>query len=350
MDHHELYMFRCIELAKLGAGAVAPNPMVGAVLVHEGRIIGEGFHQGYGQPHAEVNCINSVRSEDKHLLPFSTIYVSLEPCAHFGKTPPCADLLIREQIPEVVVGCRDPFDAVNGKGIEKLRSAGRSVMVGILEQECTRLNKRFFTFHTKHRPYIVLKWAQSRNLNIASHDRSRVFITNEVSNRLVHCWRTEEAAIMVGTNTALADDPHLNTRKWPGIAPTRLILDLHLRLPDHLNIFDRKQPTIILNRTRHQQLGNLTYHKLDGEGTVVQQVLAACVAHNIQSLFIEGGASLLQSFIDEQSWDEARVLTNTALHIEEGLSAPRLRDFRAGDTKRFLSDELHTYYPNNYSY
>ncbi len=239
MEQHQLYMHRCIELARLAAGRAAPNPMVGSVLLFEDRIIGEGYHQQYGQAHAEVNCINSVKEEDKHLIEKSVIYVLLEPCAHFGKTPPCADLIIKHKIPTVVIGCRDPFEQVDGKGIEKLNNAGIKVITGVLENECKELNKRFFTFHINKRPYIILKWAQSKNQKIANADFSRVLITSALSNRLVHKWRSEEAGIMVGTKTALQDNPALNTRHWTGPDPLRLVVDMNLRLPSDLQIFDK---------------------------------------------------------------------------------------------------------------
>src|SRR5688572_15474429 len=200
-------MYRCLQLAEQAAGYTAPNPMVGAVLVHGQRIIGEGYHKLYGQPHAEVNCVNSVAAADQHLMAESIMYVSLEPCAHFGKTPPCSDLIIEKKIPHVVIGCRDPFKQVNGKGIEKLQAAGVQVTVGVLEKEAASLNKRFIHFHTAHRPYIILKWAETADGKIAQEDFSRILISNELTNRLVHKWRSEEASILVGTNTARHDDP-----------------------------------------------------------------------------------------------------------------------------------------------
>ncbi len=240
----ESFMHRCLELARLGAGYVAPNPMVGAVLLHEGRIIGEGWHKEYGKAHAEVNCINAVKESERQFISQSTLYVSLEPCAHHGKTPPCTDLIIRHKIPRVVIGCRDSFKEVDGKGIEKLKAAGIEVETAVLEQECRELNKRFFTFHTKQRPYIILKWAQTSDgfiaplippkVGISEPQTQRLFISNEYSNILVHQWRSEEAAIMVGTNTALLDNPELTTRLWPGPSPVRLVIDLNLRLPDSL--------------------------------------------------------------------------------------------------------------------
>ncbi|HEY2720248.1 MAG TPA: bifunctional diaminohydroxyphosphoribosylaminopyrimidine deaminase/5-amino-6-(5-phosphoribosylamino)uracil reductase RibD, partial [Chitinophagaceae bacterium] len=228
---HDIYMHRCLDLARLGAGHVAPNPMVGAVLVHDERIIGEGYHQQYGGPHAEPNCIASVKKEEQHLISESILYVSLEPCAHYGKTPPCADLIIKNKIPRVVIGCFDPFEEVNGKGIEKLKGAGIDVLVGILEHECKKLNKRFFLYYQQHRPYIILKWAQSSNQKIGAGAGNRTYISNEFTNRLVHKWRSEEAAILVGTNTALQDDPELTTRSWIGNNPRRLVMDMDLKLP-----------------------------------------------------------------------------------------------------------------------
>src|SRR4026209_222335 len=207
-------MLRCLELAEKGSGYVAPNPMVGAVLVHDGKIIGEGYHRQYGQAHAEVNCLSSIKEGDKNKIARSVLYVSLEPCSHFGKTPPCTDLIITNKIPNVVIGCSDPFKEVNGKGIEKLKAAGVNVVYGILERECQQLNKRFFTFHTRHRPYIILKWAETADGKIAGDGASRLFISNEQTNRLVHKWRSEEASILVGTNTVLMHDPELTTRNW----------------------------------------------------------------------------------------------------------------------------------------
>jgi diaminohydroxyphosphoribosylaminopyrimidine deaminase/5-amino-6-(5-phosphoribosylamino)uracil reductase len=320
----EVFMHRCIELAAHAAGNVAPNPMVGAVLVHEGRIIGEGYHRQFGRPHAEVNCINSVAEEDKVLVPRSTLYVSLEPCAHYGKTPPCADLIIQKQIPKVVIGTRDPFTEVNGKGIEKLQQAGVEVIQGILENECVQLNKRFFTFHTQHRPYIILKWAETTDGRISSGTADRLLISNEFTNRLVHKWRSEEAAILVGTNTALLDDPSLNVRLVKGNDPIRLVIDMDLSLPVHLKIFDQSQRTIIFNAITHEERAPMNYYQITDDVSLVQQVLNACFQLKIQSIIVEGGAKTLQSFIDDGSWDEARIITNTNMFAGAGLPAPAL--------------------------
>jgi diaminohydroxyphosphoribosylaminopyrimidine deaminase / 5-amino-6-(5-phosphoribosylamino)uracil reductase len=368
----ELYMHRCIELAKLG-GKVAPNPMVGSVLVYGDRIIGEGYHQKFGEAHAEVNCINSVKPEDRHLIEQSTIYVSLEPCAHFGKTPPCADLIIKHNIPKVVIGCRDPFELVAGKGIEKLKAAGIEVSCGILEEECKGLNKRFFTFHRQHRPYIVLKWAQTGDGKIAhSLEESvsaqspasnkkgaskRLFISNEYTNRLVHKWRSEEVAILVGTKTALLDDPELNTRLWPGKSPIRLVVDKNLELPSSLKLFNRKYPTIVFNTKKHTIEENsafslwpekpedplLYYYQITEDVSLVHQIVHALYQLKVQSVLVEGGAFLLQSFIDEGIWDEARIITNENLFVGDGLPAPFLKDQQLLAKEQLSTDTIRIY-------
>jgi len=345
MNEHQNYMHRCLELAKLGAGYVAPNPMVGAVLVHEGTIIGEGYHQEYGKAHAEVNCIKSVAPGNQQLISNSTLYVSLEPCSHFGKTPPCTDLIIEHKIPAVVIGTTDPFEQVDGRGIDQLKAAGVEITTGVLEDECKELNKRFFTFHNKKRPYVILKWAQSKNQKIANADFSRVWITNVYSNRLIHRWRSEEAGIMVGTNTALQDDPALNTRHWTGPNPTRLIVDMNLRLPAHLQVFNKKQPTIVLNGLKNEEQENLIYYKIDKQQSVEAGILKACYELNIQSLIIEGGNKLAESFIIAGSWDEARVIENSKMIIDNGLRAPVLSNhkFVASET---ISTDIISYYKN----
>lgn len=337
-------MERCLQLAELGAGYVAPNPMVGAVLVYEDRIIGEGYHQQYGQAHAEVNCINSVREEDRELINKSTMYVSLEPCAHYGKTPPCADLIVEKKIPNVVIGCKDDYLEVNGKGIEKLQANGVNVITGVLEKECIELNKRFFTFHQQKRPYIILKWAQSNNKKISGKDNKRVLISNEMSNRLVHKWRSEEAAILVGTNTALKDDPALTTRLWPGNNPVRLVIDNNLQLPSTLQLFDRSVKTIVFNTIKQEEHENLSFYKIDKEDSI-KQILQALYTLKLQSVIVEGGTKLLQSFIDEGLWDEARVITNIALDIEKGIDAPILKNEILLNQAQLLNDSI-GYYTN----
>ncbi|MCS3800330.1 diaminohydroxyphosphoribosylaminopyrimidine deaminase/5-amino-6-(5-phosphoribosylamino)uracil reductase [Chitinophagaceae bacterium OAS944] len=334
-------MQRCIQLAESAAGYVAPNPMVGAVLVHENRIIGEGYHQQYGGPHAEVHCINSVKEADRHLIPQSTIYVSLEPCAHFGKTPPCADLIIEKKIPHVVIGCRDPFKQVDGKGVEKLQAAGIQVTMNVLEQECKTLNKRFITFHTEHRPYIVLKWAQTANAKIAGEaGGERLLISNEFTNRLVHKWRGEEAAILVGTNTALFDDPSLTTRLWKGANPMRLVVDMNLRLPSSLQLFNKQVKTIVFNGLKHDEQENLLHYQVTQDVKLVHQIANALYQLKVQSVLVEGGAQLLQSFIDEGLWDETRVITNNEQIVANGLPAPRMQSGRLLKQESLFSDTL----------
>lgn len=348
-------MYRCIELARLGAGSVAPNPMVGAVLVYENAVIGEGYHRQYGQPHAEVNCIHNAMfhlTESKQvnsrqvelILQKSTLYVSLEPCAHYGKTPPCADLIIEKKIPFVVVGCRDPFLQVDGKGIDKLLAAGVQVKTGVLQQECIHLNKRFFTNHVLHRTYVVLKWAQSYNRKIAAlHERT--FISNEISNRLVHKWRSEESAILVGATTALTDNPSLTTRLWKGKNPVRLILDKHLRLPGTLTVFKEDVKTIVFNYLKDEERGSLIYCRINKNRSAVKEIIDALHRFNIQSVLVEGGARLLQSFIDENMWDEARVITGTKVKIDLGLDAPVLSAAEASEKKLLGTDEIQFYHP-----
>jgi diaminohydroxyphosphoribosylaminopyrimidine deaminase/5-amino-6-(5-phosphoribosylamino)uracil reductase len=338
-------MHRCIELARLGAGSVAPNPMVGAVLVYNNRIIGEGYHMCYGQAHAEVNCINSVAAADKELIQKSTIYVSLEPCAHYGKTPPCADLIIAKKIPTVVIGCRDPFKKVDGKGIEKLLAAGVEVIQPVLEKECKLLNSRFFTFHTQCRPFIILKWAQTANGIIGNQDHSRLLISNELTNRLVHKWRSEEAAILVGTNTALFDDPSLTTRLWKGNNPVRLVIDMDLRLPSSLQLFDGTHRTIVFNSRQHEEQNNLLYYQVTKDASLVHQVCNALYQLNIQSVLIEGGTQLLQSFIDENMFDEVRIITNTSLQTANGIPAPVASNLQLKDTMQLQSDTISFYKP-----
>jgi len=339
-------MHRCVQLARLGLGNVAPNPMVGAILVHQGRIIGEGYHMHYGEAHAEVNCIRSVKEEDTRLVPASTLYVSLEPCAHFGKTPPCADLIIAKKIPKVVIGCRDPFYEVDGKGIERLHAAGVETITGVLERECIELNKRFFCFHTKHRPYIILKWAESANHKLANADRSRVFISNDISSRLVHKWRSEEAAILVGTNTALYDDPALTVREWKGSNPTRLVVDMDLRLPASLKLFDGEARTIVFNRVKHEEKDNLLYYQVTDDVSIIHQIVHALYQLKILSVLVEGGGMLLQSLIDEGLWDEIRIITNEELLIAEGIPAPSLTIGKLVSQETYLSDQVR-YYENS---
>jgi diaminohydroxyphosphoribosylaminopyrimidine deaminase / 5-amino-6-(5-phosphoribosylamino)uracil reductase len=339
-------MQRCIGLAALAAGNVAPNPMVGAVLVHNGRIIGEGYHKVYGGPHAEVNCVDSVSDTDRHLISSSSMYVSLEPCAHYGKTPPCADLIIRNEIKKVFVGCRDPFVEVNGKGIEKLVAARVDVTSAVLEAECTHLNKRFFTFHTKHRPYVILKWAQTSDQKIGNIGNSRLMITNELTNRIVHKWRSEEAAIMAGTNTVMLDDPQLTNRLWNGNQPVRVIVDMDLRLPSSLKVFDGSVKTIVFNALKHEENGNIIFYEITRDVNLVHQLLNGLYQMKVLSVMIEGGAMLIQSFIDEGAWDEARIITNTDLLLQgTGVSSPILTDAVLRSEVKIQDDIIRIYSP-----
>lgn len=337
-------MRRCLQLATKGLGNVAPNPMVGAVLVYEDRIIGEGYHMQYGQAHAEVNCINAVKDEDRQLISKSTLYVSLEPCSHYGKTPPCTNLILDQHIPTVVIACKDSFAAVNGSGITRLTDNGVEVILGILEKEARELNKRFFTFHEQQRPYVILKWAQSKNRKIANADFSRVHISNEYTNTLVHKWRSEEAAIMVGTNTALHDNPSLTTRNWEGKNPVRLVIDLDLRLPQELNVFDNTTPTIVFNKQKSEVVSpSLQYVKVEDKLDPLPEILHHLFALNLQSLIVEGGASLLNSFITGQYWDEARVITSHITYIPDGIAAPEILNLTPVAQEKIFTDTINYY-------
>lgn len=338
-------MQRCLQLALLGAGNVAPNPMVGAVLVYQDVIIGEGYHRQYGEAHAEVNCINNVSEQNRQFIGQSTLYVSLEPCAHFGKTPPCANLIIAMKIPRVVVACRDSYKEVDGKGIELLKTAGVDVLVGVLQQEGLELNRRFFSYHERARPYIILKWAQSSNQKIANINLSRVLISNEYSNRLVHQWRSEEAAIMVGSNTALYDDPSLTNRYWYGNNPVRILLDMNLKVPVSHHLLADEGKTIIFNQFKNEANGKKLFRCIQRGDGELTQVLKQLHELNIQSVLVEGGAKLLQLFIDEGHWDEARVITNRRLLIQDGLDGPVLKNHALLKTESYLSDDI--YYYNN---
>lgn len=338
-------MHRAIQLALQGAGSVAPNPMVGAVLVNNDQIIGEGYHEEFGGPHAEVNCINSVKDEHKALVSSSTLYVTLEPCSHHGKTPPCSDLIIDHKIPKIILGCRDPFIEVNGRGVQKLLESGVEVVEHILERECFEMNRRFFIFHTRKRPYILLKWAKSENGMIAGLNGKRVAISNEYSKRLVHKWRSEESSILVGANTVLADDPLLTTRAWSGRSPIRLVLDPSLKLPRTAHIFDQEIKTIVFNHTVESYSENLDFLKV-----VKDRIIPSLLDHlynlNIQSVMVEGGALLLQSFIDAGLWDEARVITNEQLVIGKGVQGPGLINALFIKQELYMNDKI-SYYKNS---
>lgn len=322
----EKYMRRCIELAQNGLCNTAPNPMVGAVIVCNGKIIGEGYHVRCGEGHAEVNAIRSVK--DPSLLKCSTIYVSLEPCSHYGKTPPCADLIIEKQIPRIVVGCQDPFSKVAGRGIQKLRDAGREVKVGVLEEECRYLIRRFITFHTCRRPYITLKWAESadRYIDLCREGGSPVVLSTPLTSMLVHKKRAEHSAIMVGTRTALLDNPSLTVRRWYGRSPVRIVLDKDLTLPTSLHLFDGSAPTLVFTRQtdipyNRLQQGLVEYVSLDYEQDILPQIMENLYTRNLQSLLVEGGSKLLQSFIDANLWDEIFV-EESPIRLHSGVKAP----------------------------
>jgi diaminohydroxyphosphoribosylaminopyrimidine deaminase/5-amino-6-(5-phosphoribosylamino)uracil reductase len=338
MSSHEIFMSRCLELAAMGIGSVSPNPMVGAVMVYEGRIIGEGYHEKHGYAHAEVNCINSVKEEDRHLISSSTIYVSLEPCAHHGHTPPCADLIIERGIPHVVTGSHDPNPLVAGRGIKKLRDAGIEVTEHILEKECDFLNRRFMTFHTHHRPYIILKWAQSADGFIAPHGDRQLWLTNEYSKKLVHKWRTEEDAILVGTRTALIDDPQLTARLWQGRNPLRILIDMDLKVPAESRIFDHEAMTLVYNGSKEALQFGTVYVRLKDDETLSHQIAADLCHRKVLSVIIEGGAFTLNSFITAGLWDEARVFTSPTL-LSDGIAAPQLSG-HIHETTKLLDDTL----------
>lgn len=342
MISHEVYMKRAIELAQNGLGEVSPNPLVGAVLVHGNRIIGEGFHEQYGKAHAEVNCINAVPEEDKHLISESTLYVTLEPCAHYGKTPPCADLIISNKIPHVVIGHEDPYTEVAGKGIARLHEQGVDVTTFVCEEECTFQNRRFLMYHKKKRPYIILKWAESTDGFIAPKGNMPYWLTNEKSKQLSHKWRTEEDAIMVGYNTILRDNPQLTARFWNGRNPLRVVIDEQLALPKKAKVFDDKAQTIVLNFVRNEEQGNLRYIKLNSENNIAQEIAQKLYEQKIQSIIIEGGTRLLTKFIEQNLWDEARVF-KTNHQLSEGVESPRFFA-PVAEEKGIDSDRLFLYY------
>ncbi len=326
MNIHEKYIKRCIELARNGLGSTYPNPLVGSVIVHNGKIIGEGWHRKAGEAHAEVNAINSVK--DESLLKSATIYVSLEPCSHFGKTPPCSDLIIARGIEKVIIGTIDPFAKVAGRGIKRLMDAGCKVQVGILEKECLELNKRFFTFHKKQRPYIILKWAQSQDGFIApeaKEEKRPVWISNKYSGQLVHKWRSEEAAILVGTNTVLEDNPKLNVRKWTGENPVRIVIDKDLKIPETFSVLDGSQKTIVIceNKPKKSVNGNLIFEEIDFSENISEAICEVLYKYELQSVIIEGGSNTLRQFIDKGLWDEARIFTGN-MQLKKGLKAPEI--------------------------
>lgn len=347
MHTHQQYMHRCIHLARLGMGYTSPNPMVGAVLVYNDTIIGEGWHQKYGEPHAEVNCINSVPQHLQHLIPQATMYVSLEPCAHYGKTPPCASLIIEKQIPKVVIGCVDTYSEVSGKGIQMLQDAGVDVTLGILEEECTALNKAFFTYHHKKRPYIFLKWASSKDGFIAPKTEHPARISNEYTRLLLHKWRGSIDAFVVGFNTVVHDNPQLSNRHWGNQKqPVRVIIDPQNELPCKSNIFDGELHTLIYNH----------HFEMDGEMTrwiklppdnFLPNIIADLYKRGVTSLMVEGGSKTLQQFINGGLYDEI-IIFQSPDSLGAGIAAPVFQPSEQSEQFALQDNSVHTFlYDNN---
>ncbi|NNT72057.1 bifunctional diaminohydroxyphosphoribosylaminopyrimidine deaminase/5-amino-6-(5-phosphoribosylamino)uracil reductase RibD [Flavobacterium sp. IMCC34852] len=346
MKIEEFYINRCIQLAKNGLGNTYPNPLVGCVIVYDGKIIGEGWHRKAGEPHAEVNAVNSVK--DQSLLAKSTIYVSLEPCSHFGKTPPCCDLIIKHKIPKVVIGTVDPNSKVAGTGIKRLMENGCQVTVGILEKECNELNKRFFTFHNKKRPYIILKWAESKDGFIAPFTKEKqepVWISNVYSRQLVHKWRSEEQAILVGTQTVLDDNPKLDVRDWTGDNPIRIVLDRNGKITKDHFVKDGKTKTIVFTEQENLISGeNIIFESVIFDKQLTQKIIGILYQYNIQSVIVEGGNKTLQTFIDDNLWDEARVFIGN-IALDEGIKAPKwsgiskTTDYKGDQLKLFINHD-----------
>ncbi len=338
-------MKRCLELARNAKGYTSPNPMVGSVIVYNERIIGEGWHHAPGLPHAEVNAINSVK--DKSKLKDSTIYVSLEPCAHFGKTPPCSDLIIENKIPKVVIGCRDPFEEVNGRGIEKLKNVGVEVIEGILDEESRNLNKSFFTFHTKKRPYIILKWAQTADgfmdISRKENEKGINWITQPETKTLVHQWRADVDAILVGKNTVLNDNPSLTVREVEGKNPIRLIIDPKAEINSDFSIFGKEVQTVIFSDLKAKVHQNGIHVQINFDENPLKEIMEYCFNHQIQSILVEGGAATLQAFIDNNLWDEARVFTGIT-KFNDGLMAPQLNS-QPTSSFHFGKDQVNIYRP-----
>ncbi|MFZ6051389.1 bifunctional diaminohydroxyphosphoribosylaminopyrimidine deaminase/5-amino-6-(5-phosphoribosylamino)uracil reductase RibD [Halocola ammonii] len=322
MATHEKYMQRCLQLAEKGLGSVSPNPMVGAVIVHNDKIIGEGFHRKFGEAHAEVNAINNV--EDHELLKEATLYVNLEPCSHYGKTPPCSDLIIEKKIPKVVIANLDPYDQVNGSGVEKLKQAGVEVITGVEAEKGAHLNRRFFIFHQKQRPYIVLKWAESRDglmdVERSEGDKGVYWISHPNTKKLVHKWRSEEAAVMVGANTAQNDNSALTVREITGRQPLRILIDPNERVSHENRIFDGSVPTIIFGKANRTH-GNTEWITINDKSSLVPEMLRTLHKRGVQSILVEGGAITLTEFIRAGCWDEARKITGD-VHLLKGKKAP----------------------------
>ena len=340
MKTHEYFIHRCINLARKGALDVSPNPMVGCVIVNDGEIIGEGYHKEFGKNHAEVNAINSVK--DKSALRNSILYVNLEPCCHHGKTPPCTDLIIKYNIQKVVIGCKDTFSKVSGKGIKKLKDNSVDVIYGVLEKDCVELNKRFFCYHIKKRPYIILKWAKSKDNFIAPINQEKPFwMTSEKSKKLVHSWRAEEDAILVGRKTVVADNPSLTVRMCEGKNPIRIIIDKELSLDKKSNVFNDQAETIVFNNIKSAIIDKTTYLKADFDN-LNEDILNQLYNSNILSLIVEGGAITINSFIEKNLYDEIRVFTADKL-LKNGVNSPELPDINLIETSIINNDKLEIY-------
>ena len=335
---HEIYINRCIELAQNALGKTYPNPLVGSVIVHDGKIIGEGFHEKAGQNHAEINAINSVKNSE--LLKESTIYVSLEPCSHFGKTPPCANKIVEIGFKKVVIGTLDSHEKVNGKGKKILEDAGIEVISGVLEKECQELNKRFFTFHQKKRPFIILKWAQSKD-GFIDKDFIPTQIGNPLTKQFVHQLRSEEHAILVGTNTALHDNPSLTTREIVGRNPVRILIDFNLKIPGDFNIYNEEAETLVFNSVKESNEENIKFIKIEKEN-FLENLMGKLYEHQIQSVIVEGGNFTLQQFIDTNIWDEAIIIKNENLVLENGTKAP-IFDFEPVKVEDFRDNKIEFY-------
>jgi diaminohydroxyphosphoribosylaminopyrimidine deaminase/5-amino-6-(5-phosphoribosylamino)uracil reductase len=325
-QNDEKYMQRCLQLARLGLGTTYPNPMVGCVIVFDGKVIGEGWHQKAGGPHAEVRAVASV--EDKGLLRKSVIYVNLEPCSHHGRTPPCADLIVKHNIPRVVIGSLDENHKVSGNGVKRLEEHGCEVLVGVLEDQCRELNRRFFTFHRNKRPYVILKWAQSRDGFIfPGSDRARkgepYWITNSLSRQRVHQWRAEEASILIGRKTLEFDNPSLSARDFRGLTLVRIAISKNCSVPDGLKFRDGSQPTYVFCHGQTKTEDGVRFVGIDFEGNVLQQIMRSLHELEVQSLIVEGGNHTLQGFIDSGLWDEARVFVGKS-EFKQGIPAPTM--------------------------
>lgn len=340
MHKDALYMYRALQLAKIGLTEAMPNPSVGAVIVYKDTIIGEGYTSKYGGPHAEVNAIRSVKNQE--LLKESTLYVTLEPCSHYGKTPPCAFLVVEKQIPKVVIGCVDPFAKVAGKGIQMLKENGIEVITGVLEKECKVSHERFFTFHLKKRPFVILKWAQSLDGFIAplhKNENKPVWLSNNYSRQLTHKWRSEEQGILVGKKTVIDDNPSLTTRDYYGKNPVRLFLDRKGNITDSYQILSKEAETIqFVHQIEKEHQIELSFENM------AQEVCTYCFENNIQSIIVEGGLQTLQSFIDANLWDEARIFEAKVI-LNEGIPAPNLPNKQLKHIQYITNDQLTVYRP-----